>query len=403
MTQQGGGNVKKLVLMFVLGAICLSACWDSTDLQDIQYITALGIDYDEDEKDYVIYGQSVDFVQLSVNQEGMNQEKSGAWVGKARGETILMALENFSSRSNQVLHWGHVNVIVYNMNALKHEPLIDINEGLYRFQQIRTTPWVFGTQENLEDILLLTNMFGDIVHTELFNPNSVYKERAFIEPLTLHQLMRNFPEKGRTVVLPRIGVNKKELKNNNGQKKDSLSSDGAILLKGGSEISAFTDLQLAGLRWLTYQTDISPLQIEEEGKTVAALNVIRPKSVVDIEVINEEVFFDLYIDINASLLDFPPDETLGASKTINELLELIKEAIEKQIRDTYRLSLEEGKDVYSLENHFYRSDIRSYQRLEQSFQLNESSLRNITVSAVIEHTGEYEFYRDRVPKEEQKR
>ncbi|GAF23698.1 spore germination protein xc precursor [Bacillus sp. JCM 19047] len=213
--------------------------------------------------------------------------------------------------------------------------------------------------------------------------------------------MRNYAEKGRIVVLPRVGINKKELKDNNNKKKDAMSSDGAILLKGDSEPKLFTDLQLAGLRWLNNQTENSPLQIEEDGKTIAALNIIRPKNRIHSEVINGEVFFDVHIDVHASLLDFPPDETLGASRTIKEILQLMEKMIEKQVRDTYLLGLNNEKDVYSLENQFYRSDVRSYNQMKQTFELTEASLRNITVRAVIEHTGEYEFYRDRVPKSEQ--
>ncbi|MFS0787605.1 Ger(x)C family spore germination protein [Shouchella sp. 1P09AA] len=392
---------KGFFLVLLLFSISISGCWDATDLQDVQYITALGVDFDEDNEEYVIYAQSIDFGQLSVNQEGTSQAESGAWVAKARGETILMALENFSSRSNQMLHWGHVTVIVYSMNALEHEEIIEINEGLYRFQQVRTTPWVFGTTESLEELLLVTNMFGDTVHTVLFNPDSVYKERSFVEPITLHQLMRTYAEKGRSVVLPKIDISKKELKDNNGKKKDAVHSNGAVLLKGGKAPTTFSDLQLAGIRWLDYHTENTPLQIEEDGKTIAALNIIRPKNVIQSEVNNGEVFFDIDLDIHASLLDFPPDETLGASRTIDEILELMKEMIEKQIRDTYELGLEHGKDVYSLENHFYRSNVRAYNKLNQSIQLTKESLRTITIHPVIEHTGEYEFYRDRVPKSRQ--
>lgn len=42
----------------------LSGCWDILDLQDIQYITAIGIDYEDGE--YVVYVQSLNFGHLSV-------------------------------------------------------------------------------------------------------------------------------------------------------------------------------------------------------------------------------------------------------------------------------------------------------------------------------------------------
>ncbi|WP_099301592.1 Ger(x)C family spore germination protein [Bacillus sp. Marseille-P3800] len=395
--------MKKCFFLVFLTMITLSGCWDAIDLQDIQYITALGIDYDEESAEYIVYGESINFGQLSVSQEGRQEAESGAWVAVSRGNTILMALENFNSKSNQTLHWGHVMVIVYGMNALEHESIVEINEGLYRFQQIRTTPWVFATSEKLEDILLVTNMYGDTVHTILFNPDSVYKERSIIRPMSLHQLMRAYAEKGRSATLPKIDINEKELEDNTGKKKDALHTNGAVLLKGGKSPKIFDDLQLSGLRWLDYHTVNTPLQLYDEGRTIAALNIIRPKSRIRSEVVDGDVYFDISVDINASLLDFPPDETLGASRTVDEILDLMKEKVEKQIRDTYMLGLEHGKDVYSLENHLYRSHVRAYKQVEDTFQLREDSLRTITVHPTIEHTGEYEFYRDRVPKAEQER
>src|SRR5690606_16858629 len=57
----------RLVLSFFL-LIMLSGCWNSNDIQDFLYVTALGIDYVDDQ--YYVYVQFVDFENLSVANAG---------------------------------------------------------------------------------------------------------------------------------------------------------------------------------------------------------------------------------------------------------------------------------------------------------------------------------------------
>ncbi|WP_054703748.1 Ger(x)C family spore germination C-terminal domain-containing protein [Bacillus sp. JCM 19041] len=294
-----------------------------------------------------------------------------------------------------------MNAIVYSENVLEFAPLIEINEALYRYQQIRVTPWVFATNNNISDILLITNMFGDSVHTELFNPDSIFKERSYVEPIALNELMRDYPENGRSVKLPNLDIVPKEWKNSKGESNNALSLNGAYILKGGKKPIYFKENDLSGLRWLESKANETPLLIKENGKKIALFNIIRPSAHISSEVDGTQAYYDVKINGMANLQDYPPDRELGASKTVNELSQLLEEEIEEQIRSTYLLGLESDKDVYDFENIFYRQHVKAYKSLSSPFQLNETSLRSIQVDIKIEHTGEYEFYRDRVPKREQ--
>ncbi|WP_078392026.1 Ger(x)C family spore germination protein [Shouchella patagoniensis] len=392
--------MKKWILSILLSFFMLTGCWDMLDTQDIQYITAIGIDYEDGE--YIVYVQSLNFGHLSViDTSNSSNENPGAWVGKAKGETILLALDNLYPKTNQEVHWGHVNAIVYSENVLDFAPLIEINEALYRYQQIRVTPWVFATNDNISDILLVTNMFGDSVHTELFDPDSIFKERSYIEPIALNQLMRDYPEFGRSVKLPNIDLVQNEWHSSNGKTNNALNLNGAYILKGGKKPVYYNENELSGLRWLKSKTSETPLLIKENGKKIALLNIIRPEAHIASEVDGTQVYYDVKIKGTAALQDFPPSHELGASKKINELTQLLGEEMEEQIRATYLLGLKSDKDVYDLENIFYRQHVKAYKSLPSPFQLNETSLRSIKVDIQIGHTGEYEFYRDRVPRSEQ--
>ncbi|GAF14515.1 hypothetical protein JCM19045_3833 [Bacillus sp. JCM 19045] len=73
------------------------------------------------------------------------------------------------------------------------------------------------------------------------------------------------------------------------------------------------------------------------------------------------------------------------------------------MKRTFLLGIEQGKDIYDLENVFYRQHVQSYNTMRDSFTLDENTPLSIEVTIKIEHTGEYEFYRDRVPESEQRR
>ncbi len=165
----------------------------------------------------------------------------------------------------------------------------------------------------------------------------------------------------------------------------------------------FSDEQLIGLRWLNHATVNAPLVLKENENTIAALNIVRPIATVTSELDGDVPAFRIRIDANADIEDFPPDPSLGASKTINELKALSEETIKQEVKRTFLLGIEQGKDIYDLENVFYRQHVQSYNTMRDSFTLDENTPLSIEVTIKIEHTGEYEFYRDRVPESEQRR
>ena len=84
-------KISKLAILFML-SILLPGCWDNTDLTDINIVTALGIDKDEDGK-IIVTVQVVEPAAVpltsSSNGGGAGQTKPVS-VKSYKGETILM-------------------------------------------------------------------------------------------------------------------------------------------------------------------------------------------------------------------------------------------------------------------------------------------------------------------------
>ena len=171
------------MILSVLSLALLSGCWDTKDIQDIQYISAMGIDYQNGQ--YVIYVQVTSFAGVA-KQEGLEPKPTPVWVAKGRGDTLNEAMNDIYKRSNQYVYWAHVQLIIFSESLLKHG-LVNVNDPILRFQQIRETTWLYGTDDSLEKILFVNSLFGSSVQTSIFNPKDIYKLRSFVEPIRIQR------------------------------------------------------------------------------------------------------------------------------------------------------------------------------------------------------------------------
>ncbi|WDH83217.1 hypothetical protein PUW24_10635 [Paenibacillus urinalis] len=70
--------------------LLLSGCWSTKEVQSINFITTLGVDYRD--KQFIAYAQVVDFANIA-KQEGPNQVNEGTiWVGEGKGKTLMLAI-----------------------------------------------------------------------------------------------------------------------------------------------------------------------------------------------------------------------------------------------------------------------------------------------------------------------
>ena len=78
--RKGWRAMKRILMLLSMLSLLLSGCWDNKEVQDINYITALGIDYKDNK--YIIYVQMLDFATIA-KQESRSQLKS-ANLGRPR-------------------------------------------------------------------------------------------------------------------------------------------------------------------------------------------------------------------------------------------------------------------------------------------------------------------------------
>ena len=105
--------------MLAIGVILLTGCWDSKEVQSINFITAIGIDYADNQ--YTTYAQLIDFSSIAKQEGPTPREGSKIWIGRGTGSTLSMAINNLYQTSQQQTLWTHVKAIVLSKMLWNHD------------------------------------------------------------------------------------------------------------------------------------------------------------------------------------------------------------------------------------------------------------------------------------------
>ncbi|QRG67035.1 Ger(x)C family spore germination protein [Brevibacillus choshinensis] len=383
-------------VLLICSLTLLSGCWDQKSIQDMIYLSAIGVDYVDNE--YVIYAQSSDLASVAKQEGPSNGVSPPAVVSIGRGETLQNALDNLQKNSQVPLFSGFVSSIIYHERLLKKDilPTYDI---LNRYGLLRYTKWVFGTREPLENILsnhALTG-FSPLISL-LHQPEEVYKQRSFIEPIQYYKFIERFWEPSNTVVLPNITIYEKSWKENN-KFVSRLSVDGIHAIHRGQWEGFFSNPDLLGLRWMNPHTEFAGIIIRVNGKPKATLRI---KNVsLDVRPVHTGVkpTFHVHVHLKAFVR-----EVMGkvSSEEIRQIAE--KEVIE-QIRGTFSKGVQRGVDLFSFEEAMYKKDVTAWKQFakNRSNKITADALEGITVHLYLSDSGKmkqnwYNYPDDLLPK-----
>lgn len=374
--------MKKTIILLIVSTFFLSGCWDVKDIVEMQYITAIGIDYDNEKEEYILYAQVVSFAGVAKSEQAATVP-SKVWVASGRGKSMEAAMNGIYDKSNQIVYWAHVGIIIFHERLLQHG-IDQISDSLARFQQIRETNWMYGTKGSIEDILLVTSLFSSAVQTTLFNPEEVYHVHSMLSPIRMHRFYSDYSENGTTTKLPMISV-KKDVWENKDSTNDSAKNTGVFLLKDKKYIGSLEIKDFKGLRWITKTTRRSPLRITMDDGDEVNIIITQLDSQLRINEKDKEKF-DIYVQAKGGIIEVHKEIALPVLK------EKINEKMAQEVRETYSNALKIQADLYNLEELVYRRDYDRWKKdYKGKFTLTEDSIANIDIDVTITQTGEYDY------------
>ncbi|MBP1964196.1 Ger(x)C family spore germination protein [Paenibacillus aceris] len=359
-----------VILLSICCMMCISGCWDNKNIQDLLYVTAIGVDYKNDL--YEAYVQTVSFGQIAKTENG-GAAGPKLYVGKGRGKTLTMALNQIYDTVQRRIYWSHVRTYLFTESAIQAGG-DDYFDNLKRYREFRYTPWIFGTKGSIEEVLKAPSFFRmSPITTILGQPEENYLQKSFIKPLQAQEYQINLNEPGETALIPTLTIDKTSWQTE--EKSDpKLKINGVFAVRKNNFQGWLANSQLGGLRWMTKETSRTPLETKS-----AVISLEKPKHQISVIEKDGNHIFNIVVKVRGNVV-----QLIDKHRSEQEMEKEAEEQIIKEIRSTYEDGLRIGADVYNFRNVMFKKRFKNWQDID----LTSSSLNQIDVQVHFQHLGE---------------
>ncbi|UQZ82661.1 Spore germination protein B3 precursor [Paenibacillus konkukensis] len=370
----------KLPLVFALIACLLTGCWDIKGIQDLNYLASMGFDYKDNE--YIVYSQMIDFSTVAKIETGKPTQPVPVWVGIAKGKTVISAINNLYQTTQMRLFFGQVNSIVVGENILRRG-VEDVREAVGRYYELRYTPWLFATKEPIDKLFAITPFFNlSPLMSLLHQPVENYKQRSIILPITVRDFASNYMEPNKAILLPSLALADGDWKE--GEKpKSLLELDGVFVYQDREYKGWLEKNDVLGLRWMEPKMNRSPALIQSDGKPLATLSLEQPKVAIIPSYEEGKMLYDVKVKLRGNVSE------VIQQVSEEELEQKAAQLVKHQIKRTFEEGLKLTADVLGFEHVLYRKNNKLWSMLrdQDRLDLHPSSLRNITITVDLDHSG----------------
>lgn len=365
-----------VLLMLVPG------CWNSKDIQNMAYVTTLGIDY-EDGK-YKSYAQILNFSNVAKTENVEIGKPVPIWVGTGEGRTVTESLSTMYSTSQLRVFWGHMKSVVLTERTMKHG-MMEIYEMLNRYREIRYNILMYGTKEPLKDVMIQKSILNlSPLETIMDSPQQIYSQRSFILPVYGFKIIAQMNEPSGLAMIPSLEI-EHESWSEDTEKRPMFQINGAYFFQNKEYRGHLTEDELKGTRWIQRQLERSPINIPDQGRPIASLVLVKPHLYIKPVIENNKVRYNIRVSINAYIDEMVKDTP---QKTMEKMASIV---VENEIKRSYKNGLQKKADVFLLDEKFYRKYPKKWHELHRArpFILEEDSIKSIDVRVKIDSSGKY--------------
>ncbi|MBO9129020.1 Ger(x)C family spore germination protein [Bacillus sp. 165] len=375
----------KKYLILLLCCMMVSGCSGLKNIQDVAYVIGIGVDYDQDHKEYIIYLQGLSFTNVAKLEGQSFTQLVPVYIGSARGETLNLAVRKLYKLSNPPLFFGHLRTIVLT-ERVSNNKIKQFLEEVGRNRSVRGTMRVFMTNEKIEDVFKIHGLFNyPPLYTILYKES---KEKLFkdeIRPVSLMQFLRKYYEPMGAAKLPLLKIDQDAWKA--GKKYPSIFIDGYSVFQSEENKGTITKEDALLIDWILEKRNSLTLQLKEDDELIAVVDLGHPKLKVTYKKGTDYPIFTMQLSVQGELVEkrkhIPYDEL--ASK--------IKQKISNKVNKVYEKGRNRGIDSFDIGEKWYRKHPKEYHDLQKnpSFYLHENSLQKLKVEVEINNFNSYRY------------
>ncbi|MGF2614321.1 Ger(x)C family spore germination protein [Rossellomorea vietnamensis] len=375
----------KIFLTVLLAVFSLSGCSSLKNIQDLTYIVSMGMDYDEESKEFNVFIQGLNFANVAKQEGSRPTEPVPIFVASASGETLNLAVSKLYKKSEPPLFFGHVVTLVLTENVMKQKFQEVINE-IGRNRSLRPTLRVVVSKEKLEDTLTTKALFDyPAIYTVLFKGKGNELSQDEIKPMILMNFLRDYYEPMGAAKVPTVKIDKESWEAD--KEFPVLYFDGYAVFQH-QEYRANLNFQDALLtNWISEKGVVIDHKVEKDGELIAAVKLSSPKMKIKYEEDPEKPKFSITLSLQGDLLEKVKDIPL------KDLEAIIIKDFKKKLTSLYETGVENQTDILDAGEKWYREHPQKYKELKESkkFYLDKNSLTDVRVNVTMVHFNSYKY------------
>lgn len=388
----------KPFLLFVafFSIFLLSGCWDRSELQELDIVSAIGIDEGEDdaENKYRVTVQIINETQISGTQQGGGgPEAAPVSTLKASGSTVHEAIQKITPKTPQELFFPHVQLMVIGEELARNKGIQDLFDWIERDSQFRTLfPIVIARDQSAENLLQVTT---SLIAVPSVGITESLKNSRKGTSTQANQVIQQLSEEGASLTGLQMTGNTEN--GNSLQNIQQISPQTKVEIKGISvfkqgKLTTWLDGSLEqGAMWINnevIETNINLTCEKKEEKNVAVdLNryILKMKAKIK----NGKPVIDIRVRAEGEISEVQCPIDLSKHETIEKLENEMGKKIKAEMLMAVGAAKEERSDIFHFGEYVNLEDPKLWKKIEKTWdeEIFPETDVNVDVQAFIRRTG----------------
>ena len=314
------------------------------DINNELYPTSLAFDYNNENKELILYFQIINPSFLSKNENVNNFTKNSTFTIKQNGSTFYDCYNKINSITKQRISLRHIQSMILSNNIINNPNLThNLILLLIKNHTLPSNIYIYATSDNIDDIYNNKNVMDESSYFSLLDNPQDSNIGSIIYPKTLLEAAISILDNQKMYYIPSIYLDENIEAVDGGKKNKVLNLNGCYFTSFNKYDFIFLKLdKIKGFSYF-YSKNIDSLEI----------NSINNKYFLRIHQVNSKISVEKnmnYLSLSLNEIDLLCPLTTNLEKAKKE----IHNEIYKDILNLYNLSIEKNIDIFNIKDLRYR-------------------------------------------------
>ncbi|MBD8067969.1 Ger(x)C family spore germination protein [Bacillus sp. PS06] len=347
-------NLKRFVMFITL--ICLTGCWDRIEINDLAFVTATGIDKEDENKFRVSCQIPLPGAMGGAGSSGGGGGTSGEkpyYVDSSLGRNVKESNDNLQQQMSRRLYFAHRRVVVFGKELASSGFKKSLDVILVQ-PQSRLSTFVVITEGKAIDILNASP------HLEQLPAEAIREMTKNSLGINVRDVLLDISRPGKDPVIPIVDT----VKTNNDKKEeqsDEIKIDRFAVLKNDKLVFSTNPEESLGIMWLKQKMTGKSITYPIGDTEEVNVEINRENLTVTHNISNGKPSFTINVKAYSVLKQNEQSFTIKNSEIYGELKEKLDKTIEDQIESIIEHSKSESIDVFGFGWYLFRYENKQWQ------------------------------------------